>query len=325
MGGAAENASTTRAGSRWAMARSLVAPSLAVAILCSGGAARADVSTPEERATKLFEKGRALAREGRCGEAVPVLLESVREAASIGAMLNLGNCYETLGKTATAHRQFKRAEETAIARGDPRSAEAHSRAEALAPTLSTIRISVADASEPQLALRLDDETIPSQRWGVAFPVDPGSHVLEMSSPRRGRTLETIVVRGGGDRAAFVVPTLVSGPPRAAAVDDAPHGDTQRLIGYGVGGAGAIGVVVGSVFGILSIARHGDVVDRCPTYPTCSAADRANIDADNRSAQSAGDVSTVAFVVGGALLVGGAILVLTAPNARRETRQAMLTW
>lgn len=291
-----------------------------------GGSARADTDSAEERATKLFEKGRVLARDGRCAEAVPVFLESVREAASIGAMLNLGHCYETLGRTATAHRQFKRAEETAVSRGDPRSGEAHARAEALAPALSTIRISVADTTEQHLALRLDDETLPPERWGIAFPIDPGPHVLDMSSPRRSRTLETIVVRAGADRASFTVPALVVGPPREVPPpDDSKPGSTQRVAGYGLAGAGALGVVVGSIFGILSIAKHSSVVDRCPAYPTCDASERAVIDNENGSARTAGNVSTVAFVAGGALLVGGMLLVLTAPSARREPRQAIVVW
>src|SRR4051812_6541155 len=181
-------------------------------MLSFAGHARADADGPEERATKLFEQGRALARAGRCAEAVPVFLESVRQAVGIGSMLNLGHCYEELGKTATAYQQFKRTEDAAASRGDARSAEAHARAEALAPTLSTITTNVIDKSETELALRLDDQPLPRERWGIAVPVDPGTHVLEMSSPRRGRTLQSVVVRAGADRATLVVPALVGPPP-----------------------------------------------------------------------------------------------------------------
>lgn len=294
-------------------------PLVCAAVLSFGSPAAADADGPEERATKLFDKGRALARDGHCAEAVPVFLESLREAAGIGPMLNLGNCYEVLGKTATAHRQFKRAEETAVTRGDPRSVEAHARAEALAPTLSTITVSIVDKSEQDLVLRLDDERLPPEQWAVAIPVDPGTHVLEASSPRRGRTLQSVVVRAGADRAALVVPALVAPPPRETpARDDPKPGSLQRTIGYGLAGAGGVGVVVGSVFGILSIAKHSSVVDQCPAYPTCDASARSAIDDDNGSARTFGNISTVSFVVGGALLLGGVLLVLTAPRARHDT-------
>ena len=72
------------------------------------------------------------------------------------------------------------------------------------------------------------------------------------------------------------------------------------------------------FGILSIAKHSSVVDQCPAYPMCDASTRATIDDDNGSARSNGNISTVSFVVGGALLLGGVILVLTAPRARHDT-------
>ena len=198
------------------LARTLRTGLIVFAAVSFGSAASAESGGPEERATKLFEEGRALARDGHCAEAVPVLLESVRQAAGIGPMLNLGLCYEELGKTATAYGQRKRAEEAAASRRDPRSAEAHARAEALAPTLSTLTASVVDTSEEALALRLDDETLPRERWGVAVPVDPGTHVLEVSSPRRGRTLLSVVVRTRAHHATLVVPALVSppaGPPR----------------------------------------------------------------------------------------------------------------
>lgn len=305
------------------LARTLrTGPIVLAAVLSFGGAARAEGGGPEARATNLFEQGRALARDGHCAEAVPLLLESLRQAAGIGPMLNLGLCYEELGKTATAYGQWKRAEEVAAARRDPRSAEAHARAEALAPTLSTLTASVVDASEEALALRLDDETLPRERWGVAVPVDPGTHVLEVSSPRRGRTLLSVIVRAQAHHATLVVPALVAppaGPPR----DAGQPGSMQRTVGYGLAGAGVLGVVVGSVFGILSIAKHSSVVDQCPAYPTCNPFARAAIDDENGSARTAGNLSTVSFVVGGALLLSGVLLVLTAPSARRDalaTRQ-----
>ncbi len=300
-------------------------PLVCAAVLTLGIPARADADGPEERATKLFEKGRALAKDGHCAEAIPVFLDSLREAAGIGPMLNLGNCYEVLGKTATAFRQFKRAEETATSRGDPRSAEAHARAVALAATLSTVTVTVADTGEQDLALRLDDETLPRERWGMPVPIDPGKHVLEASSPRRGRTLQSVGVRAAADRATLVVPALVVGPaPESTSPhEDAKPGSLQRTLGYGIAGAGIVGVGVGSVFGILSLTKHSSVVDRCPAYPTCDPSSRSAIDDDNASARTSGNVSTVSFIVGGALLIGGVLLVLTAPSARGEASRASI--
>lgn len=303
--------------------RPLIGLVVVAASLAFGSSARADADGPEERATKLFEKGRALAKEGRCAEAVPVFLESLREAAGIGSMLNLGNCYEVLGKTATAFRQFKRAEEIATSRHDPRSAEAHARAEALAPNLSIVTVSVVDTGEQDLALRLDDETLPRERWGTGMPVDPGTHVLEASSPRRGRTLQNVVVRAGADHATLVEPALVVGPALQAPSDDSKPGSLQRTFGFGFAGAGVLGVGLGSVFGILSLTKHSSVVDRCPGYPMCDPSVRSSIEDDNSSARTSGTVSTISFIAGGALLLGGVLLVLTAPRTRREASRASM--
>jgi hypothetical protein len=292
--------------------------------------ARAD-SADEARATQLFEEGRALAREGHCAEAIPIFLASVKHVPGVGTFLNLGSCYEELGQTMTAHRWFVRAKELAVSRNDPRRAEAHERAHALQKKLSRLTIRVAPdvaASESDLVLKLDGEAFPRERWNVAEPVDPGVHELEAISPRRSKAILRVTVRADADNAELVVPVIVS-PSRASSTEPDPTPTiitttttgmgTQRILGWSLGGVGATALAIGGVFGVLSLVDHGSLTDRCPSYPTCDASRRAELDDLNDSARAKGTVSSIAIVSGAVLVASGIILLLTAPTTTTRER------
>lgn len=274
--------------------------------------ARADAGDDAARATKLFEEGRALAKDGRCAEAIPLFLESVQRATGVGALLNLGNCYELQGKTASAYDHFRRAADVARSRQDRREQEALDRATALEPRLSTLAIRTGGMDEPDLEVRLDDTVIGSAQRASPLRVDPGSHVVRASSSRRNEVVIRVMIAGDGERAEIVIPQPAVLLPTPAAPERAST--TLRTAGWIAGATGATMLVAGSILGALSAADHGELVDQCPLYPTCAAPRRAELDALNASASRKGDVATVMFVGGAALVVTGVVLILTAPRA-----------
>ena len=76
---------------------------------------------------------------------------------------------------------------------------------------------------------------------------------------------------------------------------------------------SIGVGVGSVFGLMAKASDSKA------DPLCSSSDHCTDDGKSyiNSAHSKATVATVAFSIGGAGLLGGAILWLTAPRAQER--------
>ena len=128
----------------------IVTACLAAAEPARAQPARAEPAPSEQRGIELFEKGRELARDGRCAEAVPFLTASLEQAAAVGPLLNLGHCYELLGKTASAADAFARAAQVAGQRGDPRKHEALERERALEPVLSTLRVVVPRSIQPSV-------------------------------------------------------------------------------------------------------------------------------------------------------------------------------
>jgi hypothetical protein len=248
------------------IARAALVLALAASNAILVGTARADATPAEAHAAQLFESGRALAKEGRCVEAIPVLLESVKAVEGVGALLNLGLCLEQTEKTYSAHRYFLRAEALAASRGDPRSADAHERALALEKRLSrlTVRVTLDAQAEPDLSILMDGDPLPRDRWNVAAYVDPGVHSVVASSSIRPSTALRVVVRAEADNAELVVPALApsasTSPPEsggARATGEAGTGK-QRTLGWVLGGVGATAFAVGGVFGVLSLVDHGSL-------------------------------------------------------------------
>jgi hypothetical protein len=114
------------------------------------------------------------------------------------------------------------------------------------------------------------------------------------------------------------------PPSAAELDATAASESEGLDGQRVaalvaGGLGVVGVGIGIAFGVVSISK-GKARDRdCPSHVGCSA---SAVDAAN-AAISAGNISTVAFVAGGALLAGGVVLWLTGPSEQQPTAAVSL--
>jgi hypothetical protein len=135
--------------------------------------------------------------------------------------------------------------------------------------------------------------------------------------------KALVVREGEkDRHERIVlvataPTATEPVPEAATVAPVEtttrhDGATQRMAGLVVGGVGAAGIVLGTVFGFVSKSTYDGALGHC-TNRLPNECTQVGYD-DGKSAHSQAAVSTVAFIAGGALLGTGVLLYFTAPKA-----------
>lgn len=180
---------------------------------------------------------------------------------------------------------------------------------------------------------MDGQPLADRLDGGAIAVDPGPHHFVFEAQRfRTETRDLVLREGVKNRRERVV--LVAEAPAtptggvgasatSSAVGEAPgeqghhDGSTQRTVGLALGGAGALGVVVGGIFGIVSKitydhARSSECgsAARYPNAKQCSTAGVADVQAANGQAT----VSTVGFIAGAVLLGAGAFVYLTAPKA-----------
>ena len=278
----------------------------------------------DAKARDLFNKGRSLAKDGRCAEAIAPFQESLKYAEGVGTLLNLGNCYETLGKTASAHRSFLRAADVASKNDDKRAAEAKERAHSIEKDVSSLLIHVPVNLKSSAEIRVDGDVWPKDRWDLPWPIDPGVHDIEVIAPPRPRQTESVTVKPHGDKADFAilsrdpatspVPPPRTERPKSDSKEAEPGNSSQSTLGLVVGGAGAVGVVGGIVSGIISISAHSALTGRCRTYPTgCDGNDRDQLERMNDNAKLSGNISTISFIVGAVLLAAGAGLYFTAPK------------
>ncbi len=203
----------------------LVGAGLVVLVLA--GATPASAAPPTDAAATaevLFREAREMMARGDNAAACPKLAESQRIDPSVGTLLNLGDCYERIGRTASAWATFNDAAAMAIRAEQPERARfAKGRAEALGPKLARLTVEVR-ASAQGLTVERDGVALGAATWAAALPVDPGPHTLVAKAPHR-KTWSTTVSCKEGAAAVVVVPELES-VTESAAAGSAPAGDSD---------------------------------------------------------------------------------------------------
>jgi hypothetical protein len=175
---------------------------------------------------------------------------------------------------------------------------------------------------------MDGEVLVERLDGMALSIDPGEHTFTFEAAGQPAVTRKFLIQEAQKERREVIgfgagPTLA--PPLAASevgspaspappspspnTPEAPGLGTQKILALVAGGIGVVGVGLGAAFGAIAISKKSDAQGACPA--TCASQDGASKWAD---AGSAGNVSTVGFVVGGVALAGAAVLWFTAPSS-----------
>ena len=174
-------------------------------------------------AEELFREGRRLAKEGNFVEACPKFEGSQSLDPATGTLLNLADCYEKVGRTASAWAAFLEVAELSRKEGNSKRTElAEQRARALEPRLSRLTINVPAASRlPGLLVLRDASTLPEATFGLALPVDPGKHEIVAIASGHERWITVVEVAADGARVTVDVPPLTRTPEPPVAPPPAP--------------------------------------------------------------------------------------------------------
>jgi hypothetical protein len=147
--------------------------------------------------------------------------------------------------------------------------------------------------------------------GTAVAVDPGEHKFIFEGEGLPAT-EKVVVVHEGDKSRHV--NVVLGGTAGDVSSDSQDGlfapKNRQTIGIALGGAGALGVVIGTVFGIAAKSTYDHAWNECMQDARGCTAQGVS---DGKAAHDQATVSTVSFVMGALLLAGGAALYFTAPK------------
>ncbi len=185
------------------------------------------------------------------------------------------------------------------------------------PTIVFVVKDEADQDLSAVRVTMDGAPLADKLDGTAIALNPGQHQFVFEAEGRTREERALLVREGErDRHERIVLTATPAAPQESApvpVESSPaDGHVQRIAGIAVGVAGAVGIVFGSVFGIVAKGTYDHALStECNSDPNdCKPTGIA----DGHTAFGQATVSTVAFVAGGVLLGGGALLYFTAPRS-----------
>lgn len=259
-------------------------------------------------AQALFEEGRELMRQGREREACPKFEESQRLDAGLGTQFNLADCYERLGKVASAHALFSEvAEKARVTAQKERERVARERAAAVEPHLSKLLIVVPGGHIAGLRVERDGAEVSRTQWGAPVPVDPGVHRVRAWGPGlREWTGEVTVPEGG---AVQEVTVLVS---EERELFDPWH----RKLGLAAAGVGVVGVSLGSFFGVRALMKKNEA--GCDGR-VCDSAESGEL---RDQARSAGDIATVTMGIGAAGLATAAVLFWVVSEPSPESAESL---
>jgi hypothetical protein len=271
----------------------------------------------------LFSQGRKLMNEGKFSDACPKLEESENLDPGMGTLYNLGDCYEHLGRTASAWAAFDEvASEAHVASQTTREQDAKARAAKLLPLMSHMTIDASAVKTlPGLKITRDGANVGAPEWSVSIPIDPGERTITVSATGK-KSWTTKIKIGPHDNQMVAIPILEDQPAAVNAPPPPPQiiyeeprndGKTQRTLGLVVAGVGVAVLATGVVLTLVSKGEESKSNDGdCnATTNVCKTANGVN---ERSTAQTEGTFATVGIIGGLVLAGGGVVLWATAPKA-----------
>lgn len=231
----------------------------AAALFGAGARAQSPSALDDITAEALFDDGVRLMDAQNYTLACPKLQRSYDLDPGIGTLLYLGDCYRSLGKTASAWMAFRTAAfEAAKAGQRDREQAATTYAEAIHPQLVLLRLQ-AQTVESGSQILLDGHGLHVEVVDVPFAVDPGQHTLELSAPGFEPQRQLVELENVPGVVVVDLPELKPTPPPPAAPPPAPtkatpciaETSTRDTVGWLLVGAGASALAVGSGLAVFS--------------------------------------------------------------------------
>jgi hypothetical protein len=283
-------------------------------------------------AQRLFEEARVLQSKGQIEEACARFEASEKVEPAVGTLLNLAECAERKGKTATAWQRYRQAATMAARRADAeREALAQRKSDAVMERLSRVVLRPPATPLPASArIARDGEVVPADELGGPVAVDPGYYRITVEAPGFRPWTRSITVGPGPVTVEVELPTLepdrapVAPPPSApiAATEPPPPAPAPANAPslapptgtWIAAGASVVALTAGSFFVLRARSVWADVDARCPGghCPDQSTVDSLAPRKDE--AQRDATIGTVALAVGGVALATAVVLYLLRPSS-----------
>jgi len=279
---------------------------LASALLFASASARAGDPAAAREQVKI---GYELAQKGKCDEAIPHFLESIKLDVKAVTLINLAACEEKTNKLADAIGHWVDARSRAqVENNSAIQEEAEKKAKALEARIPKLTVALPPNAPKDAEVVRDGVALGSASFGVPLPVNPGAHSLVV----RAKGFEdatttvtlaeaeskTVQLKLGAARPIEPAPVVVV-PPGGATNPGAESAKGTSPIAYVGFGVAAAGLAAGMITGVLALGAASEAKDNCPNG-VCKDSQSKD---DAESGKTMGTISTIGFIVAG---VGAAV-------------------
>jgi hypothetical protein len=311
---------------------------IGAALLLSASVGRAETAeSGVPNAQALYDVGMRALAAGFYAEACPRLEESWRLEPRPDTRFYLADCYEKVGKPASAWVTFWEVSDAAFKSGDnARGLVASQRAVALTTRLSFLTVSVPHPVAG-LVVKRDGTPISPESWGVPLPVDPGAHQIEATAPDKKPYQTSVEVVLEAEKGELELPALQSLPPRPKPVSIVPpevrraraarvaavsaRSSRQKTLALISAGVGVVGLGVGAALVVSAETTYSDSNAFCYANNRCTDPRGVSLRHD---AIARANLAAIPVGIGLAGLGVGLTLWLTAPSAPKERPVAGLS-
>lgn len=284
-------------------------------------APRASYAQNPAAAEALFEQARAAMAAGSFDIACARFRDSDKLDPAVGTRFNLADCEERRGHVATAWSLF-RGVLSELAQDDDRRPIAEQRARTLEPRVPYLRMQPGADTPAGVHVRIDGVELGEGSFGLALPMDPGTHELVLVPAAGGAGQRSAFSLGEGERRDLPIRfTSSSSPPPSSSMARAgeasadeelfPAQNSQQKWAYVAGGVGAASLLFGAITGVVTLNKKNTAESNCSERR--HVCNQAGVDA-NESGRTFGTLSAVGLGVGVVGLAAGAYLWLTAPES-----------
>lgn len=304
---------------------------LASSMTLAGSSAWGSDESREKAAQEFFVQAMRLMQAKKYADACEKFARSQELDPGMGTQFRLAECYEKLGRLATAYEQYLSVADAALELGKKdRETVARKRADALEPRVArlTIVISPALLEVPGLEVSRDGAVVAKEFWGKPSYIDPGDHVVTIKATGRV-PLESKLWAEGAARLVVNITSLEKPPPPIAP----PRSKTPAIF---MAAGGGLGVLLGVTFLGVRAAKISNAealrdeitaaggycrADRAPEF----AARCDELHSNTSTGDTLGTVSVISFALGAGAL-GAAGVYLLWPEAKvQQTGSVNWRW
>ena len=275
-----------------------------------------------------FEAGVHAFEEQRFGDAAREFEQAYRIDPTWQVLFNLGSVYAALGRPVEAVDAFERYQSSG---GTQLSEERRRAVEAeIARQRSKIALLDVFVNEPNADIRVDLRLVGRSPQAAPIKLAEGPHVVEVALgglPSQRREIQLVGGQHVSTTFTFLEAPQPPTPAKATVTVPVPPpassshsvGTGQRIVGFAMGGVGLVGLGVGIAVLAQGQGLHLDAVD------TANAGDRPKAERMESEAEHKKTLGFATMGIGGTLVIGGLVVLLTAPTSSARIALAISPW